>query len=74
MFQVIALQEAYDDLCVTKGNTAVPYFLIKYTDHTVQMAPLEDWESFFTMTKKVATFICFIGKVQEVCNFKSKGF
>ncbi|XP_004068696.1 ubiquitin-like modifier-activating enzyme ATG7 [Oryzias latipes] len=51
--QVIALQEAYDDLCVTKGNTAVPYFLIKYTDHTVQMAPLEDWESFFTMTKKV---------------------
>uniref|UniRef100_A0A8C7XJF5 Ubiquitin-like modifier-activating enzyme ATG7 n=1 Tax=Oryzias sinensis TaxID=183150 RepID=A0A8C7XJF5_9TELE len=51
--QVIALQEAYDDLCITKGNSAVPYFLIKYTDHTVKMAPLEDWESFFTMTKKV---------------------
>lgn len=59
--QVTAVKDAYDDLCIKKGATAVPYFLMKYTDHTVQMAPLEDWETFFTTTEKVATFICFFG-------------
>uniref|UniRef100_A0A3B3CMU4 Ubiquitin-like modifier-activating enzyme ATG7 n=1 Tax=Oryzias melastigma TaxID=30732 RepID=A0A3B3CMU4_ORYME len=51
--QVTAVKDAYDDLCIKKGATAVPYFLMKYTDHTVQMAPLEDWETFFTTTEKV---------------------
>uniref|UniRef100_A0A668AA99 Ubiquitin-like modifier-activating enzyme ATG7 n=1 Tax=Myripristis murdjan TaxID=586833 RepID=A0A668AA99_9TELE len=51
--QITALQEAYDGLCVSRGTTAVPYFLMKYTDDSVQMALLGDWDSFFTDTKKV---------------------
>uniref|UniRef100_A0A668APX7 Ubiquitin-like modifier-activating enzyme ATG7 n=1 Tax=Myripristis murdjan TaxID=586833 RepID=A0A668APX7_9TELE len=51
--QVGSLQEAYDGLCVSRGTTAVPYFLMKYTDDSVQMALLGDWDSFFTDTKKV---------------------
>uniref|UniRef100_A0A668AA50 Ubiquitin-like modifier-activating enzyme ATG7 n=1 Tax=Myripristis murdjan TaxID=586833 RepID=A0A668AA50_9TELE len=52
-FAITALQEAYDGLCVSRGTTAVPYFLMKYTDDSVQMALLGDWDSFFTDTKKV---------------------
>ncbi|XP_017160461.1 ubiquitin-like modifier-activating enzyme ATG7 isoform X1 [Poecilia reticulata] len=51
--QVSALQEAYDGLCIKRGITAVPFFLMKYADDAVQMALLEDWEAFFTDTKKV---------------------
>uniref|UniRef100_A0A3Q3ARG7 Ubiquitin-like modifier-activating enzyme ATG7 n=1 Tax=Kryptolebias marmoratus TaxID=37003 RepID=A0A3Q3ARG7_KRYMA len=51
--QIAALREAYDGLCVSRGTTAVPYFLMKYSDDAVHMAPLEDWEAFFTDTKKV---------------------
>ncbi|KAJ0068427.1 hypothetical protein NL108_008386, partial [Boleophthalmus pectinirostris] len=52
--QIVALQEAYDDLCVKKGTTAVPYFLLKYSGDSVQMADLKDWDSFFSDTKKVS--------------------
>uniref|UniRef100_A0A8C4GK58 Ubiquitin-like modifier-activating enzyme ATG7 n=1 Tax=Dicentrarchus labrax TaxID=13489 RepID=A0A8C4GK58_DICLA len=51
--QIAALQEAYDGLCIKRETTAVPYFLMKYTDDTVHMAPLGDWDTFFTDTKKV---------------------
>uniref|UniRef100_A0A669E1P1 Autophagy related 7 n=1 Tax=Oreochromis niloticus TaxID=8128 RepID=A0A669E1P1_ORENI len=51
--QIAALQDAYDGLCIKTGATAVPYFLIKYTDESVQMAVLGDWETFFSDTKKV---------------------
>uniref|UniRef100_A0A3Q2TCY0 Ubiquitin-like modifier-activating enzyme ATG7 n=1 Tax=Fundulus heteroclitus TaxID=8078 RepID=A0A3Q2TCY0_FUNHE len=51
--QISALQEAYDNLCMKGGITGVPFFLMKYTEDAVQMAPLEDWETFFTDTKKV---------------------
>uniref|UniRef100_A0A096LQD5 Ubiquitin-like modifier-activating enzyme ATG7 n=1 Tax=Poecilia formosa TaxID=48698 RepID=A0A096LQD5_POEFO len=51
--QISALQEAYDSLCIKRGITAVPFFLMKYTDDAVHMALLEDWEAFFTDTKKV---------------------
>lgn len=51
--QIAALQEAYDVLCIKRGTTAVPYFLMKYTEDTVQMAPLGDWDKFFAGTKKV---------------------
>lgn len=51
--QIAALQEAYDGLWMKKGTSGVPYFLMKYTDDTVQLAPLEDWDTFFTDTKKV---------------------
>uniref|UniRef100_A0A671VY70 Ubiquitin-like modifier-activating enzyme ATG7 n=1 Tax=Sparus aurata TaxID=8175 RepID=A0A671VY70_SPAAU len=51
--QIGALQEAYDDLCIKRETTAVPYFLVKYTDETVQMAPLSDWDAFLTGAKKV---------------------
>uniref|UniRef100_A0A3B5AB76 Ubiquitin-like modifier-activating enzyme ATG7 n=1 Tax=Stegastes partitus TaxID=144197 RepID=A0A3B5AB76_9TELE len=51
--QMAALQEAYDGLCMKEGTSAVPYFLMKYTDDTAQLAPLGDWEAFVTDTKKV---------------------
>ncbi|TWW61928.1 ATG7 ATG12-activating enzyme E1 [Takifugu flavidus] len=51
--EIAALQQAYDELCVKRGTTAVPYFLMKYTADTVQVAPLADWDAFVTDTKKV---------------------
>ncbi|XP_034022088.1 ubiquitin-like modifier-activating enzyme ATG7 [Thalassophryne amazonica] len=51
--QITALQEAYDDLCIKRETTAVPYFLMKYISDAVQMAPLCDWDDFFPDTKKV---------------------
>ncbi|KAK1901324.1 Ubiquitin-like modifier-activating enzyme ATG7 [Dissostichus eleginoides] len=51
--QITALQDAYDSMCIQKETTAVPYFLMKYTEDTVQMAALSDWDTFFTDTKKV---------------------
>uniref|UniRef100_A0A7N9AMF3 Ubiquitin-like modifier-activating enzyme ATG7 n=1 Tax=Mastacembelus armatus TaxID=205130 RepID=A0A7N9AMF3_9TELE len=51
--QIAALQEAYDGLCIKRGITAVPYFLMKHTNDAVQMALIEDWDTFFTDTKKV---------------------
>uniref|UniRef100_A0A665UET9 Ubiquitin-like modifier-activating enzyme ATG7 n=1 Tax=Echeneis naucrates TaxID=173247 RepID=A0A665UET9_ECHNA len=50
--QISALQEAYDGL-FKKGTGVVPYFLMKYTDDTVHLAPLGDWDTFFTDNKKV---------------------
>lgn len=57
--QIAALQQAYDGLCVERGATAVPYFLMKYTADTVQVAPLADWDAFFTDTKKAAKVLFF---------------
>uniref|UniRef100_A0A8C2YYW7 Ubiquitin-like modifier-activating enzyme ATG7 n=1 Tax=Cyclopterus lumpus TaxID=8103 RepID=A0A8C2YYW7_CYCLU len=51
--QITALQEAYAVLCVKRGTTAEPYFLMKYTADTVHMASLEDWDTFITDTKTV---------------------
>lgn len=53
LFQIAALQQAYDGLCIKNGTTAVPYFLMKYTDDIVQLALLGDWDKFFTDAKKV---------------------
>ncbi|KAM9800601.1 ubiquitin-like modifier-activating enzyme ATG7 isoform 1-T4 [Syngnathus typhle] len=52
--QISALQEAYDGLCIKGSTTAVPYFLMKYTDDTVHLAPLAEWGTFFAGTQKVA--------------------
>ncbi|XP_077385352.1 ubiquitin-like modifier-activating enzyme ATG7 [Festucalex cinctus] len=52
--QISALQEAYDDLCIKGGTTAVPYFLMKYTDDAVELAQLADWGTFFPNSQKVA--------------------
>lgn len=54
--QIAALQQTYDGLCIKSGTTAVPYFLMKYTDDIVQLAPLGDWDKFFTDAKKVCGF------------------
>ncbi|KAJ3603353.1 hypothetical protein NHX12_031095 [Muraenolepis orangiensis] len=51
--QIEALQGAYDGLCSVSGTTAVPYFLVKYTDDDLQLAPLAQWETFITDYKKV---------------------
>lgn len=48
-----AFQAAYDGLCSLNGTTAVPYFLMKYSEETVEVALLKDWGSFFTDLKKV---------------------
>uniref|UniRef100_A0A8C6KSA1 Ubiquitin-like modifier-activating enzyme ATG7 n=1 Tax=Nothobranchius furzeri TaxID=105023 RepID=A0A8C6KSA1_NOTFU len=52
-FAIAALQEAYDGLCIKRRTTVAPYFIMKYTEDTVDLALLEDWETFFTDTKKV---------------------
>ncbi|KAG7262173.1 hypothetical protein CRUP_002352 [Coryphaenoides rupestris] len=51
--QIEALQGAYDGLRSESGATAVPYFLVKYSDQGLQVAPLATWETFFTNKKKV---------------------
>ncbi|XP_046880551.1 ubiquitin-like modifier-activating enzyme ATG7 [Hypomesus transpacificus] len=51
--QITALQVAYDALCTDSGTTAVPYFLVKYSAETVQVATLANWDTFFTDLKKV---------------------
>uniref|UniRef100_A0A672NT05 Ubiquitin-like modifier-activating enzyme ATG7 n=1 Tax=Sinocyclocheilus grahami TaxID=75366 RepID=A0A672NT05_SINGR len=51
--QILSLQTAYDDLCVSSGMTAVPHFLLKYTEESVEVAPLKDLNSFCTGLKKI---------------------
>ncbi|KAH0519693.1 Ubiquitin-like modifier-activating enzyme ATG7 [Microtus ochrogaster] len=45
--QMQALERAYDDLCQAEGVTALPYFLVKYDDHTVQVSLLKHYSDFF---------------------------
>uniref|UniRef100_A0A673MV30 Ubiquitin-like modifier-activating enzyme ATG7 n=1 Tax=Sinocyclocheilus rhinocerous TaxID=307959 RepID=A0A673MV30_9TELE len=52
-FAILSLQTAYDDLCVSSGTTAVPHFLLKYTEESVEVAPLKDLHSFFPDLKKI---------------------
>uniref|UniRef100_A0A673KME8 Ubiquitin-like modifier-activating enzyme ATG7 n=1 Tax=Sinocyclocheilus rhinocerous TaxID=307959 RepID=A0A673KME8_9TELE len=51
--QISSLQTAYDNLCASSGTTAVPHFLLKYTDESVEVAPLKDLNSFFPDLKKI---------------------
>ncbi|XP_063072142.1 ubiquitin-like modifier-activating enzyme ATG7 [Engraulis encrasicolus] len=51
--QISGLQEAYDNLCTASNITALPYFLIQYTEEEVKVAPIHEWETFFTDFKKV---------------------
>ncbi|KAM8867570.1 ubiquitin-like modifier-activating enzyme ATG7 isoform 1-T2 [Synchiropus picturatus] len=44
--QITALQEAYDGLCARRATSAVPYFLLKYTDDGVRMASFDEWGTF----------------------------
>uniref|UniRef100_A0A4W4DX41 Ubiquitin-like modifier-activating enzyme ATG7 n=1 Tax=Electrophorus electricus TaxID=8005 RepID=A0A4W4DX41_ELEEL len=52
-FAISLFQLAYDGLCSTSGTTAVPYFLVKYSEETFEVALLKDWGSFFADLKKV---------------------
>nr|XP_008258651.1 ubiquitin-like modifier-activating enzyme ATG7 isoform X1 [Oryctolagus cuniculus] len=45
--QIEALKRAYDDLCQREGVTALPYFLIKYDENTVQVSLLKHYSDFF---------------------------
>ncbi|KAJ7316786.1 hypothetical protein JRQ81_002948 [Phrynocephalus forsythii] len=45
--QIQALQNAYDELCLKEGLTALPYFLIKYHDESVFVSLLKNWKDFF---------------------------
>ncbi|XP_075431054.1 ubiquitin-like modifier-activating enzyme ATG7 isoform X2 [Ascaphus truei] len=51
--QVQAFQRAYDDLGQKEGPTPQPYFLIRYTDTTVSMAPLKKLNEFYKEQEKV---------------------
>uniref|UniRef100_A0AAY4DCL5 Ubiquitin-like modifier-activating enzyme ATG7 n=1 Tax=Denticeps clupeoides TaxID=299321 RepID=A0AAY4DCL5_9TELE len=51
--QISALQVAYDNLCIVSKTTAVPYFLTKYSEECVEVAPLHDWKTFFASQKTV---------------------
>ncbi|XP_006631169.2 ubiquitin-like modifier-activating enzyme ATG7 [Lepisosteus oculatus] len=51
--QTQALQEAYDSLCHENGATALPYFLVKYTEDCVSVSVLGKWDDFFKEQKKV---------------------
>ncbi|XP_043107535.1 ubiquitin-like modifier-activating enzyme ATG7 isoform X3 [Puntigrus tetrazona] len=51
--QISSLQTAYDNLCVSSGTTALPHFLLKYTEESVEVAPLKDLSSFFSDLKKI---------------------
>ncbi|XP_062842406.1 ubiquitin-like modifier-activating enzyme ATG7 [Trichomycterus rosablanca] len=51
--QISALQAAYDGLRSSTGSTAVPYFLLKYSEEKVDVALLKDWSSFFSDANKV---------------------
>ncbi|XP_051528296.1 LOW QUALITY PROTEIN: ubiquitin-like modifier-activating enzyme ATG7 [Myxocyprinus asiaticus] len=51
--QISSLQMAYDNICSSTGVTAVPHFLLKYTDESVEVASLKDLNSFFTDLKKI---------------------
>uniref|UniRef100_A0A663MKK9 Ubiquitin-like modifier-activating enzyme ATG7 n=1 Tax=Athene cunicularia TaxID=194338 RepID=A0A663MKK9_ATHCN len=46
-FAIQALQKAYDELCQKEGVTALPYFLIKYHDNSVEISLLKKWDGFF---------------------------
>ncbi|XP_066553921.1 ubiquitin-like modifier-activating enzyme ATG7 [Amia ocellicauda] len=51
--QIQALQKAYDTLCQENGVTALPYFLVKYTEDSVSVCSLGKWDDFFKGQKKV---------------------
>ncbi|XP_057218466.1 ubiquitin-like modifier-activating enzyme ATG7 [Triplophysa rosa] len=51
--QISSLQMAYDNLCSSAGSTAVPHFLLKYTDESVHVAPLKDFNIFVKDLKKI---------------------
>ncbi|XP_077058724.1 ubiquitin-like modifier-activating enzyme ATG7 [Siphateles boraxobius] len=51
--QILSLTAAYDGLCSSSGTTAVPHFLLKYTEESVEVAPLKDLKSFFPDLKKI---------------------
>ncbi|XP_066526436.1 ubiquitin-like modifier-activating enzyme ATG7 [Hoplias malabaricus] len=51
--QISSFQEAYDGLCSSSGATAVPYFLLKYSQEKAEVALLKDWSSFFSDLKQV---------------------
>ncbi|XP_073772262.1 ubiquitin-like modifier-activating enzyme ATG7 [Danio rerio] len=52
--QISSLQSAYDNLCASSGTTAVPHFLLKYSEESVEVAPLKELNSFFPDLKRVA--------------------
>ncbi|KAL4655850.1 ubiquitin-like modifier-activating enzyme ATG7 [Arapaima gigas] len=51
--QIEALQSSYDELCQQRGTTALPYFLVKYSEDTVHVGPLHSWRDFFKDQRKV---------------------
>lgn len=61
------MQQAYDDLCASRGTTAVPYFLMKYADDAVEMAPLSDWDAFFKDAKKVRLSFSLFFPTKCIC-------
>lgn len=67
------MQQAYDGLCAGRGTTAVPYFLVKYTEDAVEMALLSDWDVFFKDAKKVRTTFLTFGETECFLYFSECG-
>lgn len=55
--QIQTLQEAYDELCQKEETTAVPYFLAKYTEDSVSLTTLRNWNEFFKGQTKVTVCV-----------------
>ncbi|XP_067907947.1 ubiquitin-like modifier-activating enzyme ATG7 isoform X2 [Heterodontus francisci] len=51
--QIQTLQDSYNELCQKEEVTAVPYFLVKYTEDSVSLASLRNWNEFFKGQTKV---------------------
>ncbi|XP_069795970.1 ubiquitin-like modifier-activating enzyme ATG7 isoform X4 [Narcine bancroftii] len=51
--QIQTLQKAYDELCQREEATAIPYFLAKYTEDSVSLTSLRNWNEFFKGQTKV---------------------
>ncbi|KAK7826366.1 hypothetical protein U0070_021380 [Myodes glareolus] len=68
--QMQALERAYDDLCQAEGVTALPYFLVKYDDSTVQVSLLKHYSDFF-QGQRTKDRYCGSRIDQAFCNLES---
>ncbi|TRY85120.1 hypothetical protein DNTS_023055 [Danionella cerebrum] len=55
--QISSLQTAYDELCSSAGSTAVPHFLLRCSEQSVEVAPLKEFSSFFPDCKKACVCV-----------------
>ncbi|XP_053577068.1 ubiquitin-like modifier-activating enzyme ATG7 isoform X2 [Bombina bombina] len=52
-FSIKDFQRLYDDLCLREGSSPQPYFLIRYNENSISMAPLKTFHEFYNDSEKV---------------------